>query len=115
MAISKDKGKTFTRWSEAPILERTKTDPYLNTAPWVVKCKDGFRMYYVSGHEWVNKDLPRYNIKTAFSEDGIQFERAGDICINFKDAEENALARPYVIYDNGIWKMWFSYKGEVIK
>ena len=112
LAISKDKGKTFTRWSEAPILERTKTDPYLNTAPWVVKCKDGFRMYYVSGHEWVNKDLPRYNIKTAFSEDGIQFERAGDICINFKDAEENALARPYVIYDNGIWKMWFSYKGE---
>jgi len=112
LAISKDEGKTFTRWSEAPILERTKTDPYLNTAPWVVKCNDGFRMYYVSGHEWVNKDLPRYNIKTAFSKNGIDFERAGDVCIDFKDAKENALARPYVIYDNGLWKMWFSYKGE---
>ena len=112
LAISNDDGETFTRWSEAPILERNKTDPYLNTAPWVVKVKNGFRIYYVSGDIWINKDLPRYNIKTGFSKDGKNWERSGEVCIDFKDEAENALARPYVIFENNIWKMWFSYKGN---
>jgi len=111
LAISKDQGKSFERWSRAPILERMRTDPYLNTAPWVVKTKDGFRIFYVSGHEWVHKDLPRYNIKTGYSKDGKHWVREGQVCIDFKDVNENALARPYVIIEDGLWRMWFAYKG----
>ena len=110
LAISRDEGKTFERWSRAPILERSKTDPYLNTAPWVVRDVKGYRMFYVSGHEWVHKDLPRYNIKTAFSKDGKEWLREGHVCIDFKDGNENALARPYVLIENGFWRMWFGYK-----
>lgn len=110
LAISEDGGETFNRWSRAPIIERSITDPYLNTAPFVVKGKHEYRMYYVSGYEWVHKDLPRYNIKTATSSDGINWKREGKVCIDFKDSNENALARPFVIYDEGIWKMWFGYK-----
>lgn len=112
LAISNDGGKTFKRWSEAPILERTKLDPYLNTAPWVIKDKDHFRMYYVSGKEWINKDTPRYNIKTATSNDGYTWEREGEIALDFKDSNENALARPFVIKEQNIWKMWYAYKGR---
>lgn len=115
LAISRDQGKTFERWSRAPILERSITDPYLNTAPWVVPDGNGYRIFYVSGHEWVNKDLPRYNIKTAYSLDGKNWIREGHVCIDFKDAEENALARPYVIVENGLWKMWFAYKGPAYR
>ena len=115
LAISNDNGKTFTRWSESPIIERNKNDHYLNTAPWVVKVEDGFRMYYVSGVEWKHKDLPRYNIKVAFSSNGKDWVRNGHICINFKNEDENALARPYVIKDGSIWKMWFAYKGAAYK
>ncbi len=110
LAISKDGGKTFERWSRAPILERTRTDPYLNTAPWVVRTGDGYRIFYVSGHEWLNKDLPRYNIKTGHSQDGKHWVREGHVCLDFKDDTEHALARPYVILADGLWRMWFSYK-----
>lgn len=112
LAISQDGGNTFKRWSQAPILERTRTDPYLNTAPWVVFDGRGYRIYYVSGSEWIHKNLPRYNIKTAYSQDGKEWIREGHICIDFKNKNENALARPYVILDNEIWRMWFGYKGN---
>ena len=115
LAISRDGGKTFERWSRAPILERSRTDPFLNTAPWVVRSGEEFRVYYVSGHEWVHKDLPRYNIKMARSKDGKQWQRDGHVCIDFKDASENALARPYVILEDGTWKMWFGHKGAAYR
>lgn len=115
LAISNDGGNTFKRWSRAPILERTRSDPYINTAPWVVADGEGYRIFYVSGQVWLHKDLPRYNIKTAYSLDGMHWKREGHICIDFKDAEENALARPYVIVENGVWKMWFAYKGPAYR
>ena len=110
LAISNDQGKSFSRWSRAPIIERSIVDPFLNTAPWVVHYEDSFRMYYVSGTEWVDKDSPKYNIKFAESNDGKSWIREGRVCINFADEDETALARPYVIFDEGVWKMWFSYK-----
>jgi len=112
LAISEDEGKTFNRWSRAPILERTIHDPLINTAPWVVQDKDDYRIYYVSGTEWVHKDLPRYLIKMGTSMDGLNWKREGKVCLDYKDPEENALARPYVIRESRVWKMWFAYKGE---
>ena len=56
-------------------------------------------MYYVSGIEWVNKDLPRYNIQVCFSSDGIIWDREiKRIAIDLLPGED-ALARPYVYYD----------------
>ena len=72
-------------------------------------------MYYVSGCGWVNKDLPRYNIKMARSQDGKLWQRDGHVCIDFKDASENALARPYVIFEDGVWKMWFGHRGTAYR
>lgn len=112
LAISHDKGESFERWSRAPIIERGMYDPFLNTAPWVVGTNDGWLMYYVSGVGWVHKDLPRYNIKLARSEDGLTWIRDGHVCIDFADDSENALARPYVLRDGNVWRMWFAYKGE---
>tara|TARA_B100000780_G_scaffold226716_1_gene165935 strand:+ start:896 stop:1804 length:909 start_codon:yes stop_codon:yes gene_type:complete len=111
LAISKNMGDKFERWSEAPILERNRVNPFINTAPWVIRENIGFRMYYVSGTEWVNKDLPRYNIQTAVSTNGKDWSRDGTIAIDFRP-NENALARPYVVQDNGIYRMWFSSKGS---
>lgn len=115
LAISTDGGDTFNRHSRAPIIERCANDPFLNTAPWVVKAESEYRMYYVSGCGWVHKDLPRYNIKMGRSDDGKLWRRDGHVCIDFKDASENALARPYVILDDGVWKMWFAHKGEAYR
>lgn len=115
LAISEDGGANFVRWSEAPIIERSRTDPYLNTAPWIVKNRNEFRMYYVSGCGWINKDLPRYNIKIAFSKDGCNWKRDGKICIDFKNNTENAIARPFVYKEKEIWKMIYSFKGKAYR
>ncbi len=112
LAISTDNGKTFQRYSKAPIIERTRVNPYLNTAPFVIRDGNIWRMYYVSGTEWVHADLPRYNIQYAESVDGLNWKREGKICIDFQDPEENALARPCVVKDGDKYKMWFAHKGE---
>lgn len=112
LAISRDDGKTFERYSRAPIIERTRVDPYLNTAPFVLYDDGIWRMYYVSGVEWVHRDLPRYNIKYAESRDGLTWDRRGVVCIDFASPSENALARPCVRKNqSGAYEMWFSHKG----
>lgn len=112
LAISDDDGKSFQRVSKIPILDRTNEEPLLlNTGPCVLVENNLWRMWYVSGVEWVNPDLPRYNIKYAESRDGISWKRTGIVCINFRSPKENALARPCVLKEDGIYKMWFAYKG----
>jgi len=114
VSISNDGGLTFERWSEAPIIERCRVNPFINTAPWVVRhgCNE-WVMYYVAGVEWIHKDLPRYNIQVAQSRDGFRWERDGTVAIDFAE-RENAIARPYVWKPQGCddWKMLFSAKGE---
>jgi len=113
LAIAQGEGP-FERWSEAPILERTRVNPFINTAPWVVRDGDNWRMYYVAGTEWVHRDLPRYNIQIATSQDGRNWQRDGRVAIDFAP-DENALARPYVYHDGARWVMWFAAKGEAYR
>lgn len=111
LAISKDGGKTFERWSQAPIIERCRTDPYINTAPFVIEDGSGYRMYYVSGVGWDTPDNPRYLIKTATSDNGTHWQRDGIVCIDFAGPDEVALARPFVVKEDNLYRMWFAHKG----
>ena len=115
LAISEDGGNSFHRYSRAPILSRTNRDPFLNTAPFVVKDGPKWRMYYVGGEGWVNRDLARYNIRYAASDDGLTWRRDGRVCINFADSDENALARPMVLKYGAVFRMWFAHKGEAYR
>jgi hypothetical protein len=115
LAVSEDGGKTFTRVSRAPILERCAVNPFLNTAPFVLHENGKWRIYYVAGVGWRHRDLPRYNIQTATSQDGIAWQRKGDVAIDFAGEAENALARPFVLHDEGRYRMWFAHKGEAYR
>lgn len=109
LAVSRDGGETFMRVSRAPILRLTDKEPFsILTAPCVLKEGRLWRMWYVSGVEWVNADLPRYNIKYAESIDGVSWDQQGVVCIDSTSSEETALARPCVLQENGAYKMWFS-------
>lgn len=111
LAQSLDGGKTFTRVTRAPILKRTDSEPFgIMTAPWVLRDGDIFRMWYVSGLEWVHADLPRYNIKYAESVDGINWKQDAHVAIDSRDANETSLARPCVFKDEDCYRMWYSYK-----
>lgn len=113
LAISEDGGKTFERYSNAPILERCKVNPFLNTAPFVVRDDGIWRIYYVAGTGWEHKDLPRYHIEYATSTDGLIWDRQGKVAIDYKNNREVALARPWVLKEEDRYRMWFSYKQDV--
>lgn len=115
LAISRDGGRSFERWSNAPIIERNRANPYINTAPFVMKEGAQWRMYYVSGTEWLHRDLPRYNIQIAESSDGRNWRREGRVAIPFRDEKENALARPFVMKEDGVYRMWFAHKGAAYR
>ncbi len=115
LAVSQDGGRSFTRASRAPIIERCPANPFLNTAPFVLHEKGQWRMYYVAGVGWVHKDLPRYNIQIATSDDGLTWQRDGRVAIDFASGGENALARPFVLKDDGRYKMWFAHKGAAYR
>jgi len=111
LALSIDGGETFERVSRVPILDRHDIEPLtLNTAPCVLKEEGLWRMWYVSGVNWVHRDLPRYNIKYAESHDGVRWDRRGKVAIDFADEKEVALARPSVVRDRDGYRMWFSHK-----
>jgi hypothetical protein len=118
LAVSTDGGRTFDRQSPSPILERNAIDPYLTASPCVLIEKDIWRMWYVSGTGWEmsgRKPRHRYHIKYAESKDGIHWHRTGIVCIDYQSPGEYAIARPWVINDQGLYRMWYSYRGEAYR
>jgi hypothetical protein len=117
-ARSRDGGRTFQRVSNAPVLERTDVDPYLTASPWIVIEDSRWRMWYVSGTGWeLVGDRPRhsYHIKYAESRDGRSWKREGHVCIDFCDDSEYAIARPCVVRDGDVYRMWYSSRGDAYR
>ncbi len=115
LAISEDGGKSFHKVFSSPILDRNWVDPYLTGSPCVLVENDTWKMWYVSGNRWEmenNRPKHYYNIKYAESADGVNWDRRGIVCIDFKSEDEHAIARPSVLKENGIYKMWHSYRGK---
>lgn len=115
LAISTDGGKTFDRYSQAPVLGRTKHDPYLTASPWVLIEDNIWKMWYVSGTGWEiekkgQKPKHYYLIKYAESQNGIEWDTSGHICIPFRN-NEYAIARPVVHKESPIYEMWYSFRG----
>jgi hypothetical protein len=110
LAISKDGGNTFKRFSRAPIIDRTDAEPFQIL---VISCilieGTTWRMWYDSADEWQTPDLPRYNIKYAESTDGINWTRKGIISVDYKSPSESRVSRASVIKEEGIYKMWHCY------
>ena len=112
LAISNDGGRTFHRYSRAPILSRSEHDPCLVTSPHVFIDGDICKMTYVSGIKWedVNGKLKSYyHIKYAESKDGVNWDRKGIVSIDFRSDKESNIARSCVIKESSSYKMWYCY------
>jgi hypothetical protein len=111
LAISEDRGRTFHKMFSAPIMARSEFDPCLVTSPCVILDNGIWRMWYVSGFKWEEKNgslYSYYHIKYAESKDGILWERNGLVCIELLSGERN-IARPCVVKHNNTYEMWYSY------
>jgi hypothetical protein len=115
MAASDDGGLTFRKVSQAPLLDRNISDPYLTASPWVLVENGTWRMWYVSGTEWTSASggpRHRYHIKYAESADGVRWDRRGVVCIDYQSPDEHAFGRPCVVRDGDLYRMWYSYRGS---
>jgi hypothetical protein len=114
LAISEDNGQTFNRLFDGPIVDRTHLEPHFTAASCVIIENGIWRMWYLSCVTWEvynGRSEPYYHIKYAESKDGINWDRKGIVCIDFKSSNECGITRPCVIKDKGIYKMWYSYRG----
>ena len=61
-------------------------------------------------HEGWLHAFHRVQDKLATSPDGLEWKQNGTVCLDFKDENETALARPCIVKEYGIYRMWLSYK-----
>lgn len=107
-------GTDFIRAYTGPILDRTATEPYLAVTPSIILEGTKWRMWYISGIDWLpidNRYEPLYVIKYAHSTDGINWIRERPICIPQNHSEE-AFSHPTVIKEGSLYKMWYCYRGS---
>lgn len=100
LAISKDGGHTWKKKFKAPVLGRSENNPWMVSTPHVIYNKNTLIMYYLSGIEWDSKDLNKsyYNIKEAYSKDGINWKESSHFCFPFIK-KENAISSPTIYKD----------------
>lgn len=108
-------GGPFERVSEAPVLGRTATDPYLTASPHVLVEDGRWRMWYVSATRWSQRgDAVRhhYHLRYRESDDGVGWHGDSMVCLDFADEDEFAFSRPCVVRGHGHYEMWFSVRGD---
>lgn len=111
LAVSQN-GTNFSRIYEGPIMDRTKDEPYLAVTPWILKEKEMWKMWYVSGTKWelvADKYEPVYTIKYAESNNGFDWKRFPEKLIKHY-SEDEVFSHPSVIKIDDKYHMWFSYR-----
>ena len=113
LAISKDGGITFQKYSEGPLFDRDYKEPYYSAVPYILRENDVWKMWYLSNTKWVEykgKSEPYYHIKYAESADGINWNRLGKVAIDYRDEHECGIVRACVIKDVGNYRMWYAHR-----
>jgi sucrose-6-phosphate hydrolase SacC (GH32 family) len=117
LAVSQDDGG-FKRYAQGPIVDRTAEEPHFVASCCVLPSVDKWRMWYLSCTGWMmrgGKPEHMYHIKYAESVDGIHWQRAGVVAIDYANEHEYAISRPSVVRDNDLWRMWFSCRGSAYR
>jgi hypothetical protein len=115
LAVSDSPDAPFIKYSSAPILDRNEFDPYTISYPWVYHDAPQARwqMWYGSNLKWGrDKQDMDHVLKYAESQDGIHWQPTGEVILPFRHGQEYAQARPTVLIEKGIYKMWFAFRGE---
>jgi sucrose-6-phosphate hydrolase SacC (GH32 family) len=112
LAKSKD-GVNFARVGSGPILSFSVNEPMTISGPKIRFFNEEWYLFYVAGERWIqgiNKPESVFKIKMAKSSDGINWVRHGKNLIEFRLEENECQASPDVIFKNGKYHMFFSYK-----
>jgi hypothetical protein len=113
LSVSTDAGLSFKKMFAGPIMDRSIQNPIWAAQPSVMRDTDGtWRMWYISGHkcEYIHGyPEPFYRCQSATSTDGIHWSISDVPTLEFDDFL-HAVGRPSVFKENGIYKMYYSYR-----
>jgi hypothetical protein len=113
LALDYNSSGKYQKYSVAPIFDRNHYDPFTISYPCVMQDDGIWKMWYGSNLSWGKQQSDMdHVIKYAWSKDGIYWNTKGEISLNLILPEEYALCRPWVIKENGIYKMWFCFRGD---
>ncbi len=118
LAISEDRGVTFTKYSEGPIIGISKDLPFgVGNISIKIDENKNWHMWYTSYTGWQKQNNvynPSYVIKYATSLDGINWNYPNLVCIDVNTKDEN-LATPSVLEIDGTYHMWYSVRDSFSK
>jgi hypothetical protein len=119
IGIAEYRDGAFVRRGDGPVMTRTLHEPYSCASPFVIHEKQRFRMWYASMDRWQEEPAGGvrhyYNIKYCESVDGTNWSRQGVVAIDYQDPGEYAFGRPFVIGEDGGYKMWYSVRGDAYR
>jgi len=113
MGISSDKGRTFEKLGQGPVLSYSPDEPFILSGPKVRKFNDQWYLFYIAGKKWIvanGKPEPVYKIRMATSADGINWVKVNKDLIETKVEENEAQASPDVFFYEGKYHMFFCYR-----
>lgn len=113
-AISYDDGVTFEKIGKGgPIIPYTSNEPFIISGPKIRRFHDKWYLFYIAGKKWIldqGKPEPIYRIRLCVSEDGVNFTKMDKDLIDTVLGANEAQASPDVIYWNGLYHMFFSFR-----
>lgn len=103
----------FIKCGKAPMMDRSEEDPFTISYPSIWKDEHGYKMWYGSNLQWgKTQETMQHIIKYAESSDGIHWHRTNHIAVHLQHPGEYALSKPFVIKDQALYKMWYSYRAN---
>ena len=115
LAKSYDKGVTFVKESDGPILTSSVNEPFLIGDPFVVCHKKKYYMWYIYGTRWISSSessFPErvYKIGMASSDNLKKWNKFGRQVIPDKIGPLECQALPSVCFYDNIFHMVFCYR-----
>lgn len=102
-------GEQLKLISNLPILNKCENELYSFGYPWVVYHEKKYQMWYDTVLEWKENSTKQYicSLRYAESFDGINWNKKDIDCIPLLP-NERCIARPCVLIEENIYKMWYS-------
>lgn len=111
LAVSEDGGETFTRVSEAPVMDRSDEGLFVRAGNSCIVEDDVFKGVYSAGSDWLmvkGEKRPVYDVFYQETSDGITFERKGKRIVSCDLAVEHGLGRPQIFKKDGAYYVFYT-------
>ena len=114
LILTEDGGLSYKKFSRGPIFSTSHKEPgYIGTIS-VMQEEELFRGWYLSCREWIEHEgrvEPTYDIKYAYSKNGIDWIPTNDTCISLNN-DEGGISQSAVIKQDDTYHMWFSSRNR---